>query len=559
MKSKLTKLLFIIAIFGCFLFCAANDAQAGWTAGKYNSAIDFNGTTTYIDGFGAIGNVNTVSFWIKADDLSKSIIDLNSTQTITVSSGTILANNFTSPTIYVDGKISTTLPDTNWHHIVITTATNISASAVVIGKVSTNFFDGKLDEVRLYNYVRIADEIRLDYQAGYATHLGPSGKTCSQDPASCMDYGLVGSWGFDEGAGTMAYDSSDEGNDGTLTNSPKWTTDSPSKGSGRQGGSLKFDGVDDYITSNFQFSIFNFQSISNWINFQTLATGKPIIGKWGNSQNAILLKTDDTNSDEFKICVASGLTDDCANYGVTADANIVASAWYNIQIVYDGTQSANADKLKLYLNGAQKTLSFTGTIPSTLQNSTGALEIGGDSDLASYVNAKIDDVRIYNRALSAEEVRYHYNKGGPVAEWGFDEGSGTTAFDSSINRNNGVITPGSGGWIEGKYGGAYDFDGSATYMEATVAQTKTAYSLWVKNGSVWEHVVNNNGTYYVNGIAGATPASYPIYVSGNIVQIGKSDATTFVDCSIDDVRIYNYARTAEQIQMDYQQGVGTRF
>jgi hypothetical protein len=163
-------------------------------------------------------------------------------------------------------------------------------------------------------------------------------------------------------------------------------------------------------------------------------------------------------------------------------------------------------------------------------------------------------VRIYNRALSAEEVRYHYNQGGPVAHWDMDEGEGTRAFDSSGNNNHGTISGAT--WTQGKYGSALSFDGADDYAQATVAGTKTAYSLWVKNGSVWEHIVNNNGTYYVNGARG-TPKTYPIYVSDNTVQLGKSGLSTFVNCQIDDVKVYNYARTAEQIQMDYQQGVAT--
>lgn len=183
--------------------------------------------------------------------------------------------------------------------------------------------------------------------------------------------------------------------------------------SGQINKAQNFDGVDDYISSNFQFSPpaggLNASTISEFINFQTLATAKPIIGKWGNSQNAILLKTDDTNSDELKICAASGLTDNCANYGITTDANIIASAWYNIQIIYDGTQSTNANKLKLYLNGMQKTLSFVGTIPSSLQNAGGNLEIGGDSDLAAYFNVIIDEVRISSAARSVNWIITEYN------------------------------------------------------------------------------------------------------------------------------------------------------
>jgi len=69
-------------------------------------------------------------------------------------------------------------------------------------------------------------------------------------------------------------------------------------------------------------------------------------------------------------------------------------------------------------------------------NATVPLTIGG----TSYLDGLIDEVRIYNRALSAEEVRYHYNHGGPVAAWDMDEGSGTKINDQSGNHNDGVLT-----------------------------------------------------------------------------------------------------------------------
>ncbi len=68
--------------------------------------------------------------------------------------------------------------------------------------------------------------------------------------------GLVGWWKFDETNGTVAYDSSGNGNDGNFTNGPTWTT-------GKIGGALSFDGVDDLcysqwkwtLNSNFHFSL----------------------------------------------------------------------------------------------------------------------------------------------------------------------------------------------------------------------------------------------------------------------------------------------------------------
>ena len=57
----------------------------------------------------------------------------------------------------------------------------------------------------------------------------------------------------------------------------------------------------------------------------------------------------------------------------------------------------------------------------------------------NFFDGLIDELRVYERVLSAEEVRYHYNRGGPILHWKFDEGSGTTTYDSSGNAYHGTL------------------------------------------------------------------------------------------------------------------------
>ncbi len=132
--------------------------------GRIGQALSFDGTNDYIS-VGNVGSVNSISFWIKADNTTKKIIDLNGTQYAEVSSGTITATGFTSPTIYVDGAVAFAI-DTDWHHVVITTGSTITASAVDIGRVSSGYFDGRLDDVRLYSRVLSAAEIQTLYRYG---------------------------------------------------------------------------------------------------------------------------------------------------------------------------------------------------------------------------------------------------------------------------------------------------------------------------------------------------------------------------------------------------------
>ena len=90
--------------------------------------------------------------------------------------------------------------------------------------------------------------------------------------------GLVGWWKFDEGSGTVAYDSSGNGHDGNLTNGPSWTT-------GKIGGALSFDGVDDYveIKNYYGISANDPRTASAWLksNFQYSTAHRTIVS-WGS-------------------------------------------------------------------------------------------------------------------------------------------------------------------------------------------------------------------------------------------------------------------------------------
>jgi hypothetical protein len=83
-------------------------------------------------------------------------------------------------------------------------------------------------------------------------------------------------------------------------------------------------------------------------------------------------------------------------------------------MVFDGTQIDNPSRLKFYFNGAQQTLGFNGTIPATTNSNDtpamiGAGQSGGAPDYSW--TGQIDDVRIYDRALTPNEVGDLYRMG----------------------------------------------------------------------------------------------------------------------------------------------------
>lgn len=134
--------------------------------GKTGQGLNFDGVDEYVTAGNVSSSVKTVSFWMKTTNTTKKIIDLNATATIETSGGTITANNFTSPTIYVNGAVSSTITANTWYHVAITTDTAINANAVDIGRISTGYFPGVIDDVRLYNRALSAGEITQLYNLG---------------------------------------------------------------------------------------------------------------------------------------------------------------------------------------------------------------------------------------------------------------------------------------------------------------------------------------------------------------------------------------------------------
>jgi hypothetical protein len=151
-----------------FNYTGVGTIATSTTPGRVGQALNFDGIGDYVNVGSGGSTVNSVSLWMRAatSTASSSIMALSGTAEISVVSGVIKAPGFTSPTIYVDNVVTTTLNDANWHHVVVTTGTNINASAVTLGKIGTNYFGGSLDDVRMYSRVLLPSEVQRLYKLG---------------------------------------------------------------------------------------------------------------------------------------------------------------------------------------------------------------------------------------------------------------------------------------------------------------------------------------------------------------------------------------------------------
>jgi len=468
-----------------------------WVNGAFGTALQFDGSDDYVAVSTSISMATgTLSFWLKPNTTTEKIMQLNATNSVEISSGAVSVTGFGTPIVYVDGKQTTTFPDTNWHHITIVSSVGITANAVNFGKISSNYGNVMLDDVRIYNYARTPEQIKQDYNAGKAVYVGKQQPDCDASPADCINKGLVGYWDFDEMGGTTATDKSGNGNTGTLGGGtaayrPTWSQGvQPLSGGKPGGGALKFDGVDDYVNAGNGSSLQAYSefSVSAWV-YQTSETGQYdwIVDKGGNTSGAWGVSIQNA-SDEIWIFRNGGSV-----YWDT-DITVQKNKWLHLVFVKNSSNNA-----WLYIDGVQKasTTGFIVNAASGLSVAIGAWLNGP----THYFNGLIDDVRIYNRALSEAEIRYLYNQGRPIAHWKFDEGADTattcnatisTVYDYSGNANHGTLYLGgspatSTAWTDGKYGCALQFDGSDDYVlmgSNIIGTSAITYCAWI-NPTGW--------------------------------------------------------------------------
>jgi hypothetical protein len=366
---------------------------------------------------------------------------------------------------------------------------------------------------------------------------------------------------------------------------------------------LSFDGVDDYVEVKHADSLnLNYMSLALWLKWKSPMDNWPILINKGGK---FYLQLADTKKLYFLI------RSDGSSYYIFSNTILAENTWYFVVATYDGSY------MKIYING---NLDNSLPVSITVATTTANLRIGGETYSGSRFGGLIDEVRIYNRALSEEEIRYLYNRGAPIAHWKFDEGKGNIAYDSSGNGNNGTIYGAQ--WVQGKFGSALSFDGVDDYVgvphsSSLMVTTKFTLSAWVRtsltgryqyviakraggggtkgygllfdpNGQIYgviddgtganitvvsgnwadgkfHHVayVRDDGVQriYVDGILRATTN----YVIGDItntepLKIGiRGDNINPFSGLIDDVRIYNYARSPEQILQDYNAGLSAHF
>ena len=237
--------------------------------------------------------------------------------------------------------------------------------------------------------------------------------------------GMISYWRLDETSGTTAYDSYDS-YDGTL-NGGTWAP-------GQIWNGLSFDG-NDYVDLGdvTQLNSVSAFTIMGWIKQDSNTANERVFDKINNGNNDISVAPYGG-----KIYFEVGNGANSHGYWNGYSSNIPSGTWYHLAAVYDGSGATNADKAKIYVDGVERTMSFSGTIPATTANLAGysfTLSRPGDD-----FNGMMDEVALYSRALSSSEILSHYNNGlagnGYCEECGNGILEGSEECDDSNNDNN---------------------------------------------------------------------------------------------------------------------------
>ena len=192
---------------------------------------------------------------------------------------------------------------------------------------------------------------------------------------------------------------------------------------------LGFDGVNDTVDCGTPavMSSSSAFTISLWSYQNTTASVAAGIVRYGSNSSGFTWETWTGNA-----CYMELARNSIYGYTTSWPTYAPANQWNHLCLVYDGSLTGNANRLKCYVNGSQIPLSFIGTIPSSVGNyaSFGPLEFGRYQTGFCW-NGRIDDPRIYNRALTPTEVTALYENTSPptsglVMYMPLEEGLGTT-------------------------------------------------------------------------------------------------------------------------------------
>jgi len=286
--------------------------------------------------------------------------------------------------------------------------TDLANSTTYYYKVKSKDTTGNLATSKVYNFTTLSPYLSISFIPPTDANNSVVDRNWTEintsidgtfGVSSFIDWNrsLVGYWNFNENSGSIANDKSTYGNNGTLINGPQWTT-------GKFGNALNFDGVDDYVELPDTISGITYAqgTILAWIKAETIP---------GDSNYNFIYGNHKTDAWGDRIYFGLGNSNQIfLRLGTLADtyhSSISTGSWYHLALTWGNGPSGT---YTVYKNGVSVgTGSYSGLGSFGPYSSMGALYRHDTSDYGGSFNGLIDEVRIWNRALSPEEIEASYN------------------------------------------------------------------------------------------------------------------------------------------------------
>ncbi len=329
--------------------------------------------------------------------------------------------------------------------------------------------------------------------------------------------GTAGYWSFEDGSGSIAEDSSSNGNDGSLTNmdtSSCWVT-------GKRGLALDFDGTNDYVSISSPSGLTSETgSIEFWMKADSVqngtlfhfyeSAGTDYIRSHLNTYGRLDLIVEDGNV--VKVNVYYDLDDLASGY---------VGKWLYIAWVQDGTE------VKLYINGERKPLSGTNSgdwWSDHLSLSSARIGYGWN-----YFNGMIDEFMVCDHAPGTSDILDRINGKYADGGWHFNDGSGSTATDFTGNGNDASLVDMNTAscWVDGISSYALDFDGSDDKVSVSSPSGLTSETgtieFWMKADDVQDgslfHFYESAGTDYIRSHLNSYERLDLVIEDGNDIKV----------------------------------------
>ena len=214
----------------------------------------------------------------------------------------------------------------------------------------------------------------------------------------------------EDNAASITVDDATGNYDGTLQSGGGNLNTEDATTGGKIDNGFALDGSDDHIDAGdvTELNSATAFTLAGWFTQNVLDAADTLFAK-DDGNDAITLITTASGNMEFTISTAGADFTGSFDYS----ANVTAKTWFHVAVVVDLTQSTDATRVKLYINNTQMTLSFSGTAPANTPNlSSDNLLISSSTNALS---GNIDDIRVYDKAISEFQITAIYNNDSGIA------------------------------------------------------------------------------------------------------------------------------------------------